>query len=167
MPLYETVFVVRQDVAQTQVEALGNQFSDLISGMGGQVPKKEYWGLRQLAYRMKKNRKAHYLLLNIDSPPAAVKEMERTMSINEDILRFLTIRVDELEAGPSAMMRKSDRDDRGDRGDRRRGDREHRGDREFRGDREPRGDREGRGERPRFARDAAPAAEPEVEGGTP
>ncbi len=141
MPLYETVFVVRQDVAQTQVEALGNQFSDLIAGMGGQVPKKEYWGLRQLAYRMKKNRKAHYMLMNIDSPPDAVKEMERTMSINEDILRYLTIRVDELEAGPSAMMRKSDRDDRGDR---RRGDRD-------------RGDREPRGERPRFAREGAPA----------
>jgi small subunit ribosomal protein S6 len=153
MPLYETVFVVRQDVAQTQVETLGNQFSDLIAGLGGQVPKKEYWGLRQLAYRMKKNRKAHYMLMNIDSPPAAVKEMERTMSINEDILRYLTVRVDELEAGPSAIMRKSDRDDRGDRGERRRGDREPRGDREF------------RGERPRFNRDAAPAPEGETEGG--
>jgi small subunit ribosomal protein S6 len=160
MPLYETVFVVRQDVAQTQVEALGTQFSDLIAGMGGQVPKKEYWGLRQLAFRMKKNRKAHYMLMNIDSPPAAIKEMERTMSINEDILRYLTVRVDELEAAPSAMMRKSDREDRGDRGDRRRGDREFRGDREHRGD---------RGERPRFGRDAAPAPAPapesEPEGG--
>jgi small subunit ribosomal protein S6 len=153
MPLYETVFVVRQDVAQTQVEALGTQFSDLIAGMGGQVSKKEYWGLRQLAYRMKKNRKAHYMLMNIDSPPAAVKEMERTMSINEDILRYLTIRVEELEAGPSAMMRKSDREERGDRGDRRRGDREHRG------------DREPRGERPRFGREGGSDAETPAEGG--
>jgi small subunit ribosomal protein S6 len=152
MPLYETVFVVRQDVAQTQVEALGNQFSDLIAGMGGEISKKEYWGLRQLAYRMKKNRKAHYMLMNIESPADAVKEMERTMSINEDILRFMTIRVDELEAGPSAMMRKSDRDERGDRGDRRRGDRD-------------RGDREPRGERPRFGRDGAPEGEPAAEGG--
>ena len=153
MPLYETVFVVRQDVAQTQVEALGTQFSDLIATMGGQVPKKEYWGLRQLAYRMKKNRKAHYMLMNIDSPPDAVKEMERTMSINEDVLRYLTVRVDELEAGPSAMMRKSDREERGDRGDRRRGDREPRGDRGDRG-----------GERPRFGRDGAGAPAPEAEG---
>ncbi|TWT10309.1 30S ribosomal protein S6 [Reyranella sp. CPCC 100927] len=152
MPLYETVFVVRQDVAQTQVEALGTQFSDLIATMGGQVPKKEYWGLRQLAYRMKKNRKAHYMLMNIESPPDAVKEMERTMSINEDVLRYLTIRVDELEAGPSAMMRKSDRDDRGDRGERRR-------------DREPRGDRGDRGERPRFAREGGGAPAGEAEGG--
>ncbi len=152
MPLYETVFVVRQDVAQTQVEALGTQFSDLIATMGGQVPKKEYWGLRQLAYRMKKNRKAHYMLMNIESPPDAVKEMERTMSINEDVLRYLTIRVDELEAGPSAMMRKSDRDDRGDRGERRR-------------DREPRGDRGDRGERPRFAREGGGAPGGEAEGG--
>lgn len=152
MPLYETIFVVRQDVAQTQVEALGTQMSDLVTGMGGNVPKKEYWGLRQLAYRIKKNRKAHYMLMNIDAPPAAVLEMERQMSINEDVVRYLTVRVDELEAGPSAMMRKSDRDERGDRGDR--------GERRFRdrGERGDRGDRGGdRGERPRF-RDQPPAA---------
>lgn len=156
MPLYETIFVVRQDVAQTQVEALGTQMSDLVTGMGGTVPKKEYWGLRQLAYRIKKNRKAHYMMMNLDAPPAAVKEMERVMSINEDVVRYLTVRVDELEAGPSAMMRKSDRDERGDRGDR--------GERRFRdrGERGDRGDRGDRGERPRF-RDQPPTAP--VEGG--
>ncbi|QQS13084.1 MAG: 30S ribosomal protein S6 [Rhodospirillales bacterium] len=160
MPLYETIFVVRQDVAQTQVEALGTQMSDLVTSMGGAVPKKEYWGLRQLAYRIKKNRKAHYMMMNLDAPPAAVQEMERQMSINEDVVRYLTVRVDELEAGPSAMMRKSDRDERGDRGDR--GERRFR-DRGERGDRGDRGDRGGdRGERPRF-RDQPPAAP--VEGG--
>ena len=124
MALYENVFIARQDVAQTQVEALTNQFAEIVTGLGGTVSKKEYWGLRSLTYRIKKNRKGHYTLLNIDAPSAAVKEMERTMSINEDIIRYMTVRVDELEEGPSAMMQKRDRDDdrpggpRGDRGDR-------------------------------------------------
>jgi len=121
MALYENVFIARQDVPTTQVEALTNQFAELVTGMGGTVSKKEYWGLRSLTYRIKKNRKGHYTLLNIDAPSAAVKEMERTMSINEDIIRFLTVRVDALEEGPSAiMLRSAEKSDRpgGDRGDR-------------------------------------------------
>ena len=121
MALYENVFIARQDVPATQVETLTNQFAELVTGLGGTVSKKEYWGLRSLTYRIKKNRKGHYTLLNLDAPPAAVKELERTMSINEDIIRFLTVRVDALEEGPSAVMQRSaDKADRpgGDRGDR-------------------------------------------------
>jgi small subunit ribosomal protein S6 len=113
MALYENVFIARQDVPTTQVETLTNQFAELVTGMGGTVSKKEYWGLRSLTYRIKKNRKGHYTLLNIDAPSAAVKEMERTMSINEDIIRFLTVRVDALEEGPSAiMLRSAEKSDR-------------------------------------------------------
>jgi len=120
MALYENVFIARQDVPTTQVEALTKQFTDLVVAQGGTVPKNEYWGLRSLSFRIKKNRKGHYTLLNIDAPSAAVKELERTMSINEDIIRFLTVRVDALEEGPSAVMQRgSDKSDRpGDRGDR-------------------------------------------------
>lgn len=149
MTFYENVFIARQDIASTQVDALADQFTQIITDNGGQVLKREYWGLRNISYRIRKNRKAHYVLLNIDAPPAAVKEMERTMGINEDILRYLTIRVDALEEGPSAMMQAKTRDDR-DRGDRSdRGDRD-RGDRGDRGDR-PRRDRYER-EEPREAR---------------
>src|SRR6266446_4675904 len=119
MALYENVFIARQDVPTTQVETLTNQFAELVTGLGGTVSKKEYWGLRSLTYRIKKNRKGHYTLLNIDAPSAAVKELERTMSINEDIIRFLTVRVDALEEGPSAIMiRSAEKSDRpgGDRG---------------------------------------------------
>ena len=121
MALYETVFIARQDVPQTQVETLTNQFAEIVTGLGGNVSKKEYWGLRSLTYRIKKNRKGHYTLLNIDAPSAAVKEMERTMSINEDVIRVLTVRVDSLKEGPSAiMLRSAEKADRpgGDRGDR-------------------------------------------------
>lgn len=123
MALYEHVFLARQDVSQQQVDALVEQYTGLLSEMGGSVAKTEYWGMKSLAFRIKKNRKAHYTLMNIDAPSDAVSEMERQMGINEDVLRFMTIRVDEFEEGPSAMMRKSDRDDRrpggrGDRGDR-------------------------------------------------
>ena len=118
MPLYEHVYLTRQDLSAQQVEDLTKQFSDVIAGLGGKVTKNEYWGLKSLSYRIKKNRKAHYSLLNIDAPHAAVTEMERQMSINEDILRFMTVRVDELEEGPSAMMQKRDDRDRGDRPDR-------------------------------------------------
>ena len=121
MALYETVFIARQDVPQTQVETLTNQFAEIVTGLGANVSKKEYWGLRSLTYRIKKNRKGHYTLLNIDAPSAAVKEMERTMSINEDVIRVLTVRVDSLEEGPSAiMLRSAEKADRpgGDRGDR-------------------------------------------------
>ncbi|HHY49838.1 MAG TPA: 30S ribosomal protein S6 [Alphaproteobacteria bacterium] len=117
MPYYEHILLARQDISAQQVEELTNQLSEVLSQHGGKVTKTEYWGLKSLAYRIKKNRKAHYSLLNIDAPAPAVAEMERQERINEDILRFMTVRVDELEEGPSAMMQKRDRDDRdGDRG---------------------------------------------------
>jgi small subunit ribosomal protein S6 len=118
MALYEHIFLARQDVSAQQVEELTNQFTEILNGGGGKVTKTEYWGVKTLSYRIRKNRKAHYSLLNIDAPHAAVAEMERQMRINEDILRFMTIRVDALEEGPSAMMQKRDRDDRDGRGDR-------------------------------------------------
>lgn len=116
MALYEHIYLARQDVSAQQVEELTNALTEVLSQGGGKVTKNEYWGLKSLSYRIKKNRKAHYSLLNIDAPAAAVAEMERQMRINEDVLRFMTVRVDELEEGPSAMMQKRDRDDRdGDR----------------------------------------------------
>jgi len=118
MPLYEHVFLVRQDVSQTQVEALTKEFTQVIEEGQGKVTKTEYWGLKSLTFKIKKNRKAHYSLLNIDAPSAAVNEMERRMGINTDIMRFLTVKVDEHEVEPSAPMRKSDRDERSDRGER-------------------------------------------------
>src|SRR5512132_1218176 len=123
MALYENVFIARQEISSAQVDALADQFSTILGENGGALQKKEYWGLRSLAFRIKKNRKGHYTLMNIDAPSAAVKELERTMSINEDIIRDLTVRVDSLEEGPSAVMQrgadKLDRPgDRGDRGDR-------------------------------------------------
>ena len=145
MALYEHVFLVRQDVTAQQVEALTAQFKGVIEAHKGKIAKTESWGLRSLAYRIKKNRKAHFTLLNIDAPPAAVAEMERLMAINEDIIRTLTIKVDVLEEGPSAMLRKRDdadgeRGDRGDRGDRGRsfGGRPDRGERPDRPPRRPR-----------------------------
>ncbi len=124
MPFYESVFIARQDVSTSQVETMVESFSTIIKERGGDVKKHEYWGLRNLTYRIKKNRKGHYVLLNIDAPPPAVHEMERTMRLSEDILRYLTVRVDALEEGPSAMMQR--RDERSDR-DRDRGDRFERG----------------------------------------
>lgn len=118
MPLYEHVFLARQDVSQAQVEAMTKEYSDIIAEGGGKISKTEYWGLKGLSYKIKKNRKAHYSLLNIEAPPAAVAEMERRMSIAPDILRFMTVRVEAHETEPSAQMRKQDRDERGDRGDR-------------------------------------------------
>ncbi|HMN84610.1 MAG TPA: 30S ribosomal protein S6 [Bauldia sp.] len=139
MPLYEHVFLARQDVSSQQVEALVEQFKGVIEQNGGKVGKVEAWGVKSLTYRIRKNRKAHFTLMNIDAPAPAVAEMERLERINEDVLRSLTIRVEELEEGQSAMMQKRDRDDRGDRGDRggRFGDRGPR--RDF-GDRPPRRD---------------------------
>jgi len=145
MPLYEHVFMARQDVSGQQVDALIDQFKAVIAENGGSVKKTENWGLKSLAYRIRKNRKAHYALLNIDATPAAVKEMERQMGLSEDILRFMTIRVEELEEGPSVMLQKRDRDDRR-RGREFEGERERgfggrdRGDRGDRGDRRPRRD---------------------------
>jgi small subunit ribosomal protein S6 len=118
MALYEHVFLARQDVSNAQVEALTKEFTDLIEQGGGKVTKSEYWGVKGLAYKIKKSRKAHFSLLNIDAPPAAVAEMERRMGLSTEVLRFLTIKVEAHETEPSVMMRKSDRDERGDRGDR-------------------------------------------------
>lgn len=115
MALYEHIFLARQDVSAQQVETLVEQFKGIIEGNGGKVAKNEYWGVKSLAFRIKKNRKAHYTLLNLDAPPAAVAEMERMMSINEDVLRFMTVRVEELEEVPSAMLQKRDRDEKSER----------------------------------------------------
>ena len=119
MPYYESVFIARPDISAAQVEALTESLTSITSENGGSVTKNEYWGLKTLTYRIKKNRKGHYSLLNLDAPPAAIKELERNMLLNEDILRYMTIRVDELEAEPSIMMRNKDsRDDRPRRDDR-------------------------------------------------
>ena len=132
MPLYENVFIARQDISGAQVDALADQFTQLIAEQGGEIKKRENWGLRNLAYRMNKNRKGHYVLFNIDAPPAAVLEMERNMRINEDVLRYLTIRVDVLDPEASVMMQNRDRGDRdrgpGRGGGRRRDERDERGD---------------------------------------
>jgi small subunit ribosomal protein S6 len=129
MPLYEHVFLARQDVSAQQVEELTAHLTGIIEQMGGKVTKTEQWGLRSLSYRMRKNRKAHFTLLNIDGPSAILNEIERQERLNEDVVRYLTVRVEAHEEGPSAMMRKADRDrDRDERGgggfrDRDRGDR--------------------------------------------
>ena len=123
LPKYESVFIARQDVTATQVDGLVETFEKVITDAGGSIPKTESWGLKTLAYKIKKNRKGHYTLFNIDAPADAVHEMERQMRINEDVLRYITIRVDELEEGPSAMMRSRDRDDRSRRGRDDRGER--------------------------------------------
>jgi small subunit ribosomal protein S6 len=114
VPYYESVFIARPDISAAQVGTLVENLTAIATENGGSVKKDEYWGLKTLTYKIKKNRKGHYSLLNLDAPPAAIKEMERNMLLNEDILRFMTIRVDELEEEPSIMMRnKGARDDRG------------------------------------------------------
>jgi small subunit ribosomal protein S6 len=149
MPLYEHVFLARQDASTQQVEELTAQMTGIVEQAGGKISKTENWGVRSLTYRINKNRKAHFILLNIDAPSAAIAEVERQERISEDVIRYLSVRVDEHEEGPSAMMRKADRDrERDDRGGGFRGEREgggFRGDREgggFRGDRGPRRPRE-------------------------
>lgn len=116
MALYEHIFLARQDVSVAQVEALIEQFKGILADNDGSVGKVENWGLRTTTYRIKKNRKAHFILMNVDAPSAALVEMERQMRINDDVLRYMTVRVDELDDEPSAMMRKNDRDDRPGRG---------------------------------------------------
>jgi len=119
MPLYENVFIARQDISGAQAEALADSFTQLIADQGGEVKKRENWGLRNLAYRMNKNRKGHYVLFNIEAPAAAIAELERTMRINEDVIRYLTLRVDQLEEGPSPIMQnRGGREDRPRRSDR-------------------------------------------------
>ena len=150
MPYYEHVFLARQDASPQQVEELTSQMTGIVQQLGGKVTKTENWGVRSLTYRINKNRKAHFVMLNIDAPSAAIAEIERQERISEEVIRYLSVRVDELEEGPSAMMRKADRDrERDDRGGGFRGDREggsFRGDRDrdgggFRGDRGDRGPR--------------------------
>ena len=109
MPLYESVVIARQDIATTQVDTLADELTSIITEGGGKVTKRELWGLRSLTYRIKKNRKAHYVFFNIDAPPAAISEYERRMRINEDVLRYLTVRVEALEEGPSAVLTNKDR----------------------------------------------------------
>jgi small subunit ribosomal protein S6 len=158
MPLYEHVFLVRPDVSAQQVDQLVETYKSLIADGGGTVPKTEYWGLRNITYRINKNRKAHYTLMNIAASSAALAEMERQMRLSEDVMRFLTIRVEELEEGPSAMMRREARDERRgprregerDRGPRREGERDRGPRRESEGERGPR--REGEGDRDRRPR---------------
>jgi small subunit ribosomal protein S6 len=150
MALYEHVFLARQDVTAQQVEEMTTRFKGVIEANGGTVGKAEYWGVKTLTYRIRKNRKAHFSLLNIDAPAPAVAEMERQMRIDEDVLRFLTIRVEELEEGQSVMLQKRDRDDRGERGF---------GDRGFGGGR----DRDDRGPRRDREETAAPATSGETE----
>jgi small subunit ribosomal protein S6 len=148
MAYYEHVFLARQDITSQQAEELVAHFKGILEERGGKVEKVESWGLKSLQFRINKNRKAHFALMNIDAPADAVQEMERQMRIHEDILRYMTIRVDALEEGPSAMMKRSDRDDRprGDRDDRPRRDRDDRPPRGDRDDRPPRRDREDRSE---------------------
>ena len=153
MSLYENIFIARQDISGAQVDALADTLTQLVTDNGGEVKKREYWGLRNLAYRMRKNRKGHYVLFNIDAPPGAIAELERTMRINEDVIRYLTIRVDALEEGPSAIMQsRGSRDDRQRRGS---GERERYGE-----GREGREGREGVAERPAVERAERPIAEP-------
>jgi len=115
MALYEHVFLARQDLAQAQVDALAEAATKIVEDNNGKVVKTETWGLRSLAYRIAKNRKAHYVMLEIDAPAGVVAELERQTQINEDVIRYMTIKVDAHEAGPSAMMRKGDRERRGRR----------------------------------------------------
>ena len=121
MPLYETVFIARNDVTQQQVETIAEQVAAIITDAGGEVKKREYWGLRGLAYRFNKNRKGHYMLLGIDAPPAAVQEVERQLGLNEDVLREMTLRIETIDEAPSAILsrrgeeRERDRSFRGPR----------------------------------------------------
>lgn len=115
MPLYESTFITRQDLSKADVTKLADSFSTIVEQNGGKVVKNEYWGLRSLAYRLQKNRKGHYTMLALDASAAAVKELERNMHINEDVVRTLTVRVDAIEEGPSVMMQQSrGRDDYAD-----------------------------------------------------
>jgi len=139
LSLYECVLIARQDISAPQVEGLADTFTKVIEDNGGQVTKREHWGLRSLTFRIKKNRKGHYVLLNIDAPAVAVQEMERQMRLNEDILRHMVVRVDKLEEGPSPMLQsRGGRDDRGGRRDDRGPRRDDRGGRDDRGRRDER-----------------------------
>ena len=147
MPLYEHVFIARQDLSNAQAEGLIEHFSTVLADNGGKVVEREYWGVKTMAYKINKNRKGHYAYLRTDAPAPAVQEMERLMRLHEDVMRVLTVKVDGHEDGPSVQMQKRDDRERGDRGDRpERGERGDRPERGERGDRFDRGDRD-RGER--------------------
>ena len=119
MRLYESVFIARQDISSQQVESMADEFAGIITNAGGKIHKREYWGLRSLAYRIKKNRKGHYIMFNLETDGATLKEYERIMGLNEDVLRFLNIRIEEVDEAPSIIMQnKGERGERGDRGDR-------------------------------------------------
>ncbi len=118
MPLYEHVFIARQDISPAQVEGLTETLAKIVTDNGGKIEKSEYWGLRSLQYKIAKNRKGHYSLFNIEAPAGAVQELERQERINEDVLRAMTIRVEELNTEPSPVLSRRDRNDRNDRGDR-------------------------------------------------
>jgi len=160
MPLYEHIYLARQDASTQQVDELTAHLKGVIEGLGGSVAKTEYWGVKTLSYRLRKNRKAHFTLMNLNAPPPAINEIERLERLNEDVLRYLTIRVEEHEEGPSAMMRRAERDrDRDDR----RGDRPRdRDDRPRDRDDRPRGDRDDRprdrDDRPRRGRNGGDEA---------
>ena len=155
MPLYESTFIARPDISSQQVDGLAEQFREILTEAGGEIAKTEYWGLRSLAYRIKKNRKGHYYFMNIDAPPEAIAAMERTMRINEDVIRYLTVRVDEHDPNPAPLTqsRGRGRDGRGGRGGRWEG---RRRDDDGEGRRREAGG--GRDERPK-REDAAPAAD--------
>lgn len=132
MALYEHIFMARQDISAQQVEELTAHFKGVLEENGATIGRTESWGLKSLQYRINKNRKAHYVLMDVDGPGAAIHELERQMRIHEDILRYMTVKVDAHEEGPSAMMKRGDRDSRGPREDR--GPRENRAPREDKGE---------------------------------
>ena len=116
MRFYESVFIARQDITSAQVEAMADEFAEIITSAGGSIKKREYWGLRSLAYRIKKNRKGHYVMFNMETGPEALREYERVMGLNEDVLRFLNLNIEEVEDDPSIMMQtKTERSSRGQR----------------------------------------------------
>ena len=156
MSLYEHVFLARQDLSQAQVDALAENATKIITDNKGKVIKTESWGLRTLTYKIQKNRKAHFVMLDVDASGDAIAELERQTRMNEDVIRYMTVRVEAHEDGPSVMMRKSDRPERSERGGFG-GDRPARGDRDRGAPRPDRGDRGGFGDR-----DRAPRAEQEA-----
>lgn len=170
MPLYESVFIVRQDVTAAQVDALGDGFAKIVEDNGGSMERREYWGLRTLSYRIKKNRKGHYVLFNLNAPPACLQEMERNMRLNEDVLRYMTIRLDDARAEPSPIMqgkgdRERERADRGGRGGPRgrdRSDRPDRPDRSEKPEAKPEAKADAPAEKPAEA-ESAPAETKETE----
>ena len=152
MRLYESVFIARQDISTTQVESMADEFAGIITNAGGKVHKREYWGLRSLAYRIKKNRKGHYIMFNLETDGPTLKEYERIMGLNEDVLRFLNIRIEEVDEAPSIIMQ--NKGERNERGDRDRGDRGDRGPRGPRPDQADRGAPEAKADAPKAAEDA-------------